>query len=251
MDTGGIVKTDFAIGSRVKRVRWANGHNVLVGSLGTVTAFDGMFVAVRWDDLRYGENWNDPEFLERIKEEIKVGSCVERINQDNGHGIPVGARGVVVGFGPQNMPSEPRDNDGAMVRWDSPVACNNYPGGVSFSYLKNLKLVGNQDATPKRHPASQRFHDLLKQLGDLHDKKMADYGRVGDPFSNVRGSQEWGMQPWVGAMVRATDKLRRLQKLSVEGKLANEAAIDSFMDLAGYALIGAVLYEEEQRATKK
>jgi len=45
-------------------------------------------------------------------------------------------------------------------------------------------------------------------------------------------------------MVRATDKLRRLQKVAQGGKLSNEAARDSFLDLAVYALIGLVLYEE-------
>jgi hypothetical protein len=45
-------------------------------------------------------------------------------------------------------------------------------------------------------------------------------------------------------MVRATDKVRRLQKFAREGKLANEAVEDSFRDLAVYAVIALVLYEE-------
>lgn len=75
---------------------------------------------------------------------------------------------------------------------------------------------------------------------------MADYGRKDDPFANVRGSQEWGIPPWVGAMVRGNDKVKRLQKFAAEGNLANEPVEDAFLDLAGYALIGLVLYREEQ-----
>lgn len=95
-----------------------------------------------------------------------------------------------------------------------------------------------------RHPNSEKFHALLKEAGELHDKKQADYGRDHDPFANVRSSYEWGVDSWVGAMIRLNDKVKRLQTLSKKGGLANEAAIDSFMDIAVYALIARVLYEE-------
>lgn len=103
--------------------------------------------------------------------------------------------------------------------------------------------------TNGRHPASQRFHDILAELGELHDRKQADYGRAHDPFSNVRSTEEWGSAAWVGAMIRATDKLRRLQKAATNGALANESAEDSFRDLAVYAIIGLVLYEEQHGRT--
>lgn len=96
-----------------------------------------------------------------------------------------------------------------------------------------------------RHPNSERFHALLKEAGDLHDKKQQDYGKGDDPFANVRSSSEWGIDPWVGALVRLNDKVKRLQTLSKKGELANEAAADSFMDIAVYALIARVLYEEQ------
>jgi hypothetical protein len=99
------------------------------------------------------------------------------------------------------------------------------------------------EMTP-RHPLSQRLHALLIEIGQLHDKKQKDYGVDNDPFANVRGSAEWGVQPWVGAMVRANDKMKRLQKFAKVGSLANEAVEDSFKDLAVYSLIGLVLYEE-------
>lgn len=99
---------------------------------------------------------------------------------------------------------------------------------------------------PDLHPLSARFHELLGEAGALHRAKQADYGRSYDPFANVRASEDWGIPGWVGCMVRATDKIKRLQKLARDGNLSNEAARDSFMDLAVYALIGLVLYEEEQ-----
>ena len=101
-------------------------------------------------------------------------------------------------------------------------------------------------ATPsERHPNSARFHELLKQAGEMHDRKQADYGRGDDPFANVRGSEEWGVKGWVGAMIRAQDKVRRLQAHATRGSLVNESVEDSLLDLAVYALIALVLYEQE------
>jgi hypothetical protein len=49
-----------------------------------------------------------------------------------------------------------------------------------------------------RHPSSERFHQLLTEIGELHDRKQADYGTEADPFNNVRQSaQDWGA-PAVG-----------------------------------------------------
>jgi hypothetical protein len=90
-----------------------------------------------------------------------------------------------------------------------------------------------------------RFHELLKQIGELHDKKQLDYGAETDPFANVRASEEWGVAPWVGALVRLNDKVHRLQQFAKKGELANESAEDSMMDIAVYALIALVLYREE------
>lgn len=93
-------------------------------------------------------------------------------------------------------------------------------------------------------PGDSRFHYELSLLGDLHDQKQVDYGTAGDPFANVRGSEQWGIPAWVGAMVRANDKVKRLQNFAQRGTLANETADDSFDDLAVYATIAKVLYRE-------
>lgn len=96
-----------------------------------------------------------------------------------------------------------------------------------------------------RHPNSMKFHRYLKEVANLHDVKQRDYGREEDPFANVRASEEWGIDGWVGAMIRLNDKVRRLQSLAVTGRLSNEGAIDSFMDIACYAIIARVLFEDE------
>jgi len=107
--------------------------------------------------------------------------------------------------------------------------------------------VENTPRTKQLHPASQRFHEILRELGALHDKKQKDYGTDTDPFANVRGSTEWGVPAWVGALVRANDKIKRLQSFARKGVLANESVQDSLRDLAVYAVISLVLYEQEAK----
>ena len=94
---------------------------------------------------------------------------------------------------------------------------------------------------PKGDP---RFHALLKQIGDLHDLKQQGYGTTHDAFANVRASEDFGIPGWVGCMVRANDKMKRLQTYAQKGSLPCESVEDAFMDLAVYALIGLILFRE-------
>lgn len=93
-----------------------------------------------------------------------------------------------------------------------------------------------------------RFKDLIWDILNLHAKKQEDYGSDTDPFANVRSSGEFGVPPWVGALVRLNDKVTRLKNFASRRVLANESAEDSMMDIAVYALIGVVLYREEAKA---
>jgi len=94
-------------------------------------------------------------------------------------------------------------------------------------------------------PGDQRFHAVLEQIGDMHARKSADYGIDGDPFRNIRASEEWGIPAWLGALIRGSDKT-----FAVKGTLANEGVEDSLLDLASYAIIALVLYREEQQCNQ-
>lgn len=94
------------------------------------------------------------------------------------------------------------------------------------------------------HEDSQAFLAVLEEARQLHLKKQQDYGREGNPFANVKASEDFGMAPWVGAMVRANDKMRRLQAFARKGELANESAEDSLIDLLVYTGIALVLYRQ-------
>lgn len=104
----------------------------------------------------------------------------------------------------------------------------------------------------KASPASrgsERFHAILNELGELHDRKQADYGSPSDPFANVRSSEEFGVPAWVGAVIRGNDKMSRIKSFVRRGELLNESLEDSLRDLAVYAVIALVLYEERGHGT--
>ena len=86
------------------------------------------------------------------------------------------------------------------------------------------------------------FRDILVEMGELHDRKNADYGTAADPFANVRASEEFGIPAWLGSVIRANDKMTRLKAFANKGELANEPVEDSLIDLANYCVIALLLY---------
>lgn len=92
------------------------------------------------------------------------------------------------------------------------------------------------------------FEQAIQEILDMHTKKQIDYGRPeqGDPFANVRASEDFGIPGWIGAIIRANDKVRRLQKAARGGKLANESIEDSLLDAAVYFIIALCLFREVQ-----
>lgn len=91
-----------------------------------------------------------------------------------------------------------------------------------------------------------KFKSILDEMAALHDKKQRDYGRDTDPFANVRASEDFGIDGWKGCLIRANDKIRRLQTYCRKGTLANEGVEDSLIDLAVYAVIALCLWREQQ-----
>ena len=90
------------------------------------------------------------------------------------------------------------------------------------------------------------FSEIAIGLIKLHNRKMTDYGADDDPYANVRASKEFGVQPWVGAMIRLNDKVKRAQAYARRGSLLNETLEDSLRDIAVYAIIALVLLKDEQ-----
>ena len=106
--------------------------------------------------------------------------------------------------------------------------------------LEEATMEGPED------PAYTPFLRIIDEIVALHNKKQQDYGREHDPFANVRASSDFGVPAWVGCMIRANDKMKRIQRAASGDTLVNESLEDSLMDLAVYAIIGLVLVREQR-----
>ena len=63
------------------------------------------------------------------------------------------------------------------------------------------------------------FLDILDEMRRLHISKGHDYGTDADNTSNLRASQRFGIPPWVGCVLRANDKLSRIESFITKGRL--------------------------------
>ena len=88
------------------------------------------------------------------------------------------------------------------------------------------------------------FVTILDEMKALHEKKGRDYGTDTDPLANVRACEKFGVPAWLGAVIRANDKMSRLQTYAVKGNLTNENAEDSLLDAAVYFIIALQLHRE-------
>jgi len=127
-------------------------------------------------------------------------------------------------------------------------------GNLPYSHdslLSNKKHLKNQKEC---HPSvsypepkdDTPFMQVIKEIVELHEKKQNDYGRtdLGDPFANVRASEDFNIPGWLGAVIRANDKVRRIQKFARSETLVNESVEDSLMDAAVYFIIALCLFRE-------
>ena len=105
-----------------------------------------------------------------------------------------------------------------------------------------LSITEPKTAVSKNTP----FMEVIQEIVALHEKKQEDYGRndLGDPFANVRASEDFNIPGWLGAVIRANDKVRRIQKFARNETLVNESVEDSLMDAAVYFIIALCLFRE-------
>jgi hypothetical protein len=117
---------------------------------------------------------------------------------------------------------------------------------VVLAHTLAIPVYGSVEELIARPPAKGHtgYLKLLTYMKGLHCKKAADYGTDEDLFANVRASEQIGIPPWKGAWLRARDKVKRIDAYCLKGRLENEGVQDSFIDLAAYSLIAALLHSE-------
>jgi len=97
---------------------------------------------------------------------------------------------------------------------------------------------------------SQEFLDLLDKMKIMHIDKNAGYSGMDNPdtWANFRLAENFGVSPFIGCMIRMSDKFSRVQSLikNEENERVGEKLTDTLLDLASYCLIAICLYEETE-----
>jgi hypothetical protein len=125
-------------------------------------------------------------------------------------------------------------------------------GCVLEIWLASLLMIPIYDAacpvsdlsSARKLMVPHRFFDAVWECLQLHASKGHDYGNEEDSLANIRASQRFGIAAWLGAVLRANDKMSRIASFAKRGQLLHESVRDSLIDLATYALIAVALYDE-------
>ena len=85
-----------------------------------------------------------------------------------------------------------------------------------------------------------------------HDAKRHDNASTEDVFANFRHCEIAGIPAWKGVAVRISDKFSRIMGFARKERLEvkDESIKDTLVDMANYALIALILYEEDNGKKK-
>lgn len=86
----------------------------------------------------------------------------------------------------------------------------------------------------------EKFRKVVNELADLYERKNNDYGNSTKKTFDKLGA--------VSIATRLNDKLNRFEQLAVfnkEQKVNDESIVDTLLDMASYAIQGAILIKEK------
>ena len=100
----------------------------------------------------------------------------------------------------------------------------------------------------KKYFGHPRFYQIVEELSELHSRKNHDYSNK-HPLSNLQECADAGVEPWVGVIVRLTDKMSRLKSYAKKREylVKDEGVVDTFKDMAVYSILAIILLEEERQ----
>jgi len=96
--------------------------------------------------------------------------------------------------------------------------------------------------------SKERFHEIVKEMVELHDRKNCNYAG-NDYLSNfLMCKKHMGIPAWKGCIIRLGDKMARIMNVAKTDEIAvsDEAVVDTLIDLAVYAIVTRILYENSK-----
>ena len=103
--------------------------------------------------------------------------------------------------------------------------------------IKN-KIKENED---------QEFKDLLHRMWEIRQAKRQDYNAGG--VNNFEMSKFMGVDPWMGIMIRISDKFSRCCSFARKGfnAVEDESIEDTLLDMANYCLLCILEYRKGKK----
>lgn len=98
---------------------------------------------------------------------------------------------------------------------------------------------------------TEMFNELLARMNATRSVKNKDYANDVDTLANFRMVEQFDLPAWIGILARLGDKYARIteqaRKWMNDEKLTfavNEGMTETCVDLANYALLMAIAYQE-------
>jgi hypothetical protein len=103
----------------------------------------------------------------------------------------------------------------------------------------------------KEFYGDKRFYKFLDIMAEVHSQKNHDYAGVEDPLRNFKICESMGIPAWKGVLVRISDKFSRVSSFAKkeEYKVKDENVIDTLLDMANYAVICAILFQDREKVS--
>jgi len=128
---------------------------------------------------------------------------------------------------------------------------------IPQSINHRLSSIINNKKNMKQKAGHPKFYKILKELADLHNKKNYDYaGKGNNPLGNFKrcGSmvrallKEGGYEDLKVSLIYMSKQIDAVIDMIGNGREAQvEGITDKLNDIAVYAILSRILYEENNR----
>jgi hypothetical protein len=94
--------------------------------------------------------------------------------------------------------------------------------------------------------SKERFREIVNEMVELHDRKNRDYAGSEYLSNFLMCEKHMGIPAWIGCIIRLSDKMARIMNIARTDEISvgDETIPDTLTDLAVYAIITRILYED-------
>ncbi len=89
------------------------------------------------------------------------------------------------------------------------------------------------------------FVNVQNEIQDLYKKKRIDYITINDPLSSLTRSNNLGVEPYIGALIRLGDKFNLLENFVKNRKYEthDESIRETLLDISAYTTLTILLLD--------